>query len=328
MDAGLLSLLKDVNQRGLATVALPKVAILLCTYYGESYLTEQLDSFLAQSHSNWEVFISEDGSQDATHKILEAYREKWGDERLSVYDGPAKGFSANFISLVCRSTIRADFFAYSDQDDIWEYDKLQRAVDTLQSVPLNIPALYCSRTRLVDTKNQHITFSPLFTKPPVFANALMQNVGGGNTMVFNDAARKILCDAGENVDVVTHDWWTYMVVSGCGGKVFYDAYPSVRYRQHHNNLVGANSSWSARFMRIRMLWQGRFREWSERNIHELQRIRSKLTPENQKILDQFVAARDCYWLLPRLIGLKRSGIYRQTLFGNLGLIVAAIFKKI
>lgn len=77
-----------------------------------------------------------------------------------------------------------------------------------------------------------------------------------------------------------------------------------------------------------MLWQGRFREWSERNIHELQRIRSKLTPENQEILDQFVAARNCYWLLPRLIGLKRSGIYRQTLLGNLGLIVAAIFKKI
>ncbi|MDO8412703.1 MAG: glycosyltransferase family 2 protein [Gallionellaceae bacterium] len=305
---------------------LPKVAILLCTYHGQHYLADQLDSFAAQSYPNWEVLASDDGSQDNTHAILEAYRSKWGKERLSINFGLARGFAANFLSLTCSSSIKADYYAYSDQDDIWEADKLQRAINWLLTVPKNVPALYCSRTRLVDVHNRDIGFSPLFNKPPSFANALMQNVAGGNTMVFNNAARALLCETGANADVVTHDWWAYLLVSGCG-KVFYDAYPSIRYRQHEGNILGVNSSWVARFKRIRMLFQGHYRAWNNRNIQALQRIRHRLTPENQQILDQFVEARN-FGLWSRLIGLKRCGVYRQTLLGNLGLIAGALFKKI
>jgi glycosyltransferase involved in cell wall biosynthesis len=305
----------------------PKVAILLCTYHGQHYLADQLDSFAEQSYPNWEVWASDDGSKDDTYSILCSYRDKWGADKLSIHFGPEEGFVANFLSLTCHANIHADCYAYSDQDDVWKTDKLQRAVDFLMSIPKNVPAIYCSRTRLVDDKNQHIGLSPLFTKPPCFANALMQNVGGGNTMVFNEAARKLLCEAGKDVNVITHDWWAYLVVSGCGGKVFYDSSPSVHYRQHSSNLVGMNSSWPARFIRIRKLWQGVFRDLNDQHIKELERIRSKLTPENQKILDQFAAARND-WLLPRLIGLYRTGVYRQTFLGNLGLIAAAIFKKI
>ena len=307
--------------------ALPKVAILLCTYHGQNYLAHQLDSFAAQSYPNWEVWASDDGSQDRTHAILEVYRQMWGSERLSLHFGPAEGFAANFLSLVCKASIQADCYAYSDQDDIWEADKLERAMNWLSCIPEGVPALYCSRTRLVDAKNQDIGFSPLFIKTPSFANALMQNVGGGNTMVFNDAARKLLCLAGENIDVVTHDWWAYMVVSGCGGQVFYDAYPSLRYRQHEDNLVGMNSSLASRLVRIRMLARGQFRNWNDRHIVALQKIQAQLTPENKQILEKFIDARN-RGLVPRLIGLRRCGIYRQTLFGNLGLVAAAIFKKI
>ena len=221
--------------------ALPKVAILLCTYHGQHYLADQLDSFAAQSYPNWEVLASDDGSQDNTHAILEAYRGQWGHDRLAIHFGLARGFAANFLSLTCKSSIKADYYAYSDQDDIWEADKLQRAMSWLLTIPEDVPALYCSRTRLVDAHNRDIGYSPLFTKPPSFANALMQNVGGGNTMVFNNAARALLCEAGADADVVTHDWWAYLLVSGCG-KVFYDACPSLRYRQHGGNLVGMNSS--------------------------------------------------------------------------------------
>jgi glycosyltransferase involved in cell wall biosynthesis len=305
----------------------PKVAILLCTYHGQRYLTEQLDSFASQVYPNWDVWASDDGSQDDTHAILENYRANWG-ERLSIHRGPEEGFSANFLSMICNAGIQSDYYAYSDQDDIWETDKLQHAMDwLLLSVPGNIPALYCSRTRLVDADNRDIGFSPLFSRLPSFANALVQNIGGGNTMVFNDATRSLLREAGEYIDVASHDWWTYMVVSGCGGRVFYDSYPSTRYRQHDGNVVGMNSSWAARFVRVRLLFQGRFRNWSDRNIRALQRLRSKLTPENRQILDRFATARN-RWMLPRLIGIKRSGIYRQTVWGNLGLIAAAIFKKI
>lgn len=306
---------------------LPKVAILLCTYHGQHYLSDQLESFASQTHSNWEVWASDDGSIDDTHSILDAYKSKWGGGRLSVHFGPSEGFVANFLSLTCKAAVEADYYAYSDQDDIWEADKLERAVAWLKTVPQHVPALYCSRTRLVDADNNHIGFSPLFTKPPSFANALMQNIGGGNTMVFNNAARTLLRQAGEAISVVTHDWWAYMVVSGCGGRVFYDKYPSLRYRQHDSNLLGMNSTWPARFTRLRMSWQGRFRTWNEVNIEAIRLLNDRLTPENRRILERFAKARN-QKLIPRLLGLRSSGIYRQTLLGNLGLIVAAIFKKV
>ena len=305
----------------------PKVAILLCTYQGQHYLNEQLDSFTAQSYPNWEVWVSDDGSQDDTRAILEAYRSKWGSDRLSIHAGPARGFAANFMALTCRAGISADYYAYSDQDDIWHADKLQRALDWLRHIPTETPALYCSRTLLVDADNREIGFSPLFAKAPGFANALMQNLGGGNTMIFNDAARALLREAGEDIDVAVHDWWVYLVVSGCGGKVFYDAQPTLRYRQHAGNLIGMNANWQARFARLQSLWRGQYRNWNDRNIQALQRLRNKLSPESREILDCFAAARN-RWLVPRLIGLKRSGIYRQTMFGNLALIAGAMLKKI
>jgi len=305
---------------------LNSVAILLCTYHGGLYLADQLDSFANQTYVNWEAWASDDGSQDDTNTILESHKAKWGGEKLSIHFGPSEGFVANFLSLVCNVTIQAPFYAYSDQDDVWMADKLQRAVDWLKTIPVNVPAIYCSRTRLVDANNNNIGLSPLFTKLPSFSNALIQNIGGGNTMVFNDAARKLLSEVGEDIDVVTHDWWAYLLVSGCGGQVYYDAQPSVRYRQHESNLIGGNSTWPARFVRIRMLFQGRFRVWNNCNIDALRKIEKKLTPENKIILDRFTLARQ-QWLLPRLIGLKRSGIYRQTFLGNIGLVAAAIFNK-
>lgn len=310
-----------------ANDVLPKVAVLLCTYHGQQYLSEQLDSIEGQTHSNWEVWASDDGSEDDTHTILERYRAKWGGARISIHNGPAEGFVSNFLSLVCKADIQADCYAFSDQDDIWEADKLQRAVEWLNTAPKDVPALYCSRTRLVDAENRDLGLSPLFSKPPSFGNALIQNIGGANTMVFNDAARRLICEVGENVEVVSHDSWVYMVVTGCGGKVKYDSYPSLRYRQHGNNLVGTNSTWAGRRARIRMLWDGHLRAWNDRHLVALQRLHTHLTPESRHTLELLARARKRS-LVPRLIGLKKSGIHRQTLLDNLGLLAAAIFKKI
>ncbi|MGK5049569.1 glycosyltransferase family 2 protein [Janthinobacterium sp. GB4P2] len=304
-----------------------KIAILLCTYHGQHFLADQLDSFAAQTYTNWEVWASDDGSLDDTHAILKAYQQKWGKQRLSMHSGPAQGFAANFLSLSCDVDIVADYFAYSDQDDIWEVDKLQRAVEWLRSVPAGIPALYCSRALLVDIDNQPIGLSPLFKRMPNFSNSLIQSIGGGNTMVFNDAARALLRKAGKDVVIVSHDCWAYMVVSGCGGKVFYDACPTVRYRQHDGNLVGTNISYQARWSRLTRLWNGWFRSWNDRNIESLQRLQSSLTPENKRILDDFSIARQT-WFLPRLWLFARSGVRRQSILGNFALFVAAVFNKI
>jgi len=193
------------------------VAILLATYNGGAFLREQLASYEAQHHGNWYVWASDDGSTDRTLEILAEYQERWG-KRMTVVAGPHQGFVANFLSLVCRPEINADYYAYSDQDDLWEPEKLTRAVAWLSMVPPSIPALYCARTRLVDEQGRDRGFSPLMRRPPSFANALMQNIAGGNTMVFNAAACALLRSVEPGVEVVTFDWWTYLVVTGCGGR--------------------------------------------------------------------------------------------------------------
>ena len=304
-----------------------KVAILQCTLNGQHFLAEQLDWIEAQTYPNWKVYVSDDGSADDTLLILYQYRAKWGDDRIEVLSGPAEGFLANFLSLTCRTDIRAEYYAYADQDDVWEAEKLGRAIAWLERVPAGIPALYCSRTRLIDAKGREIGLSPLYARPPSFANALVQCIGGGNTMVFNEAARDLVRQAGEHASVVTHDWWAYLLVTGCGGKVFCDPRPTVRYRQHGNNLVGSNVIGFARLLRMRMLFDGVLGGWIDLNARALQRIRLRLTPESRRVLDEFHTARKRP-LLPRLIGLKRSGIYHQTLPGNLALFAAALLNKL
>lgn len=302
-----------------------QVAVLLCTKDGERFLAKQLDSIAAQTFPQWKIWASDDGSADGTLAVLNRYASRWGS-RLSVQPGPELGFVANFLSLACEEKIAASYYAFCDQDDIWEADKLARAVAWLATVPSTVPGLYCSRTRLIDEADRETGLSPLFSRPPGFANALVQNIGGGNTMVFNQAARVLLQKAGSRVDVVTHDWWAYLLVAGCGGTVFYDPSPTVRYRQHSRNLVGANTGWPARLARLRLLAEGRFREWNAKNLRALQGVNRMLTPENQRMLAQWAQSRK-QPLLPRLLGFKRAGIYRQTLAGNLGLLAAALFRR-
>lgn len=304
-----------------------KIAILLCTHQGQRFLAEQLASFAHQTYTDWALWCSDDGSEDGTLEMLQAFKNRFPKGKVSIINGPSDGFVSNFLSLTCNKNIDADYFAYADQDDIWKPEKLQRAVHCLSNIPIETPSLYCSRTELIHAHGQHMGFSPVFKKPPHFKNALIQNIGGGNTMLFNKAARMLITSAGSEVSVVSHDWWTYQLVSGAGGFVYYDPQPSLLYRQHDKNTIGMNITWGARFKRISMLLQGRFQEWNDRHTTELRKIKKILTQENQKTLETFTQGRDARFF-KRLYQLRKTGIYRQTLLGNLGLIAAAILKKL
>ena len=145
-------------------------------------------------------------------------------------------------------------------------------------------------------------------------------------MVMNNAAADLLRQAGP-LEVVSHDWWAYMLISGAGGEVIYDEYPSLLYRQHGNNQIGANTSWAGRFKRLGLLLSGSFREWNNTNVNALLKVKYLLNKENQVILEEFKNARNSV-LLQRVIGLWKLGIFRQTFLGNLALIFAIILKKI
>lgn len=303
------------------------VAILMCTYNGAVYLQEQLESFSSQSHTDWTLYVSDDGSTDATLALLADYQQRWGAERLVIFDGPRQGFGKNFISLLKRPEVQARYYAFSDQDDIWHSDKLERSVKRLSSIAEDTPAFYCSRTRLVDAEANVIGYSPLFTRAPSFRNALVQSLAGANTMLINGCARELLLQVPEDAIVVAHDWLTYLLVTGCGGQAIYDAEPSIDYRQHGANLIGSNASLKDRINRFRKMLSGRFVEWNDTNLQILTAMQPLLTPESKATMSHFTTARRSN-LQGRLQAFLKSGIYRQTAPGNLSLILAACLGRI
>ena len=305
----------------------PRVAILLGTFHGHRYLKEQLDSIVEQTYTSWAIWASDDGSDAQTLDILLAYQLRLGRDRLNISRGPGQGFAANFLSLTCNDKIIAEYFAYADQDDIWDPGKLVDSVECLAVLPVDVPALYCGRTLKVDELNRVVGLSALCSKPTGFGNALVQSIASGNTMVFNRAARDLLMLAGPHVVVAAHDWWTYLLVSGSGGIVLYDPQPRVRYRQHGANLIGFNNSWEKRLKHSATLLRGRYRNWNELNLSALQTVRAMLTVENQYRMEMFLMARAGN-VISRWRALRNAGVYRQTLAGNVALYFALLLTKL
>ena len=303
------------------------VCILMSTYNGEKFVAEQLQSIEDQIHTNWRLLISDDGSNDNTLDIAKKFQQKWGSNRLEIRQGPQQGFCQNFLSMACDATICADLYAFSDQDDIWMVDKLARAVAYFKaSNDSELPRAYGSRTQIVDEALKPLGFSPEFTLPRSFRNALVQSICGGNTQVFNQAAKELLEQAVRQ-QVVSHDWWLYQIVKGAGGIFYYDPKPSLLYRQHSKAIIGANSSFKARIERIFFVLNGRFKHWNDINYSALCNIRHLLTKDNQDILDIFGTFRGARFK-DRIRLLEVCGLYRQTWQGTLSLWLATIINKI
>jgi len=305
----------------------PLVAILMGTHNGARFLPEQLDSLELQTHQNWVLIASDDGSTDDTLRILRAYQAKWPAGKLIIKEGPKQGYCVNFLSMACDPAICADYYAFCDQDDVWLATKLAVAIQNIaENQEENIPYVYCGRTSYVNEKLKKIGCSPLFAFPRSFRNALIQSVAGGNTMVFNQSAKNAL----EKMGIVqhpSHDWWVYQLVTGVGGDVFYDQTPQVLYRQHKDALVGGNNSFAARIERISMVFKGELRRWSDQNIAILSAAYPWLTHGSRETLELFKKMRNAR-LKDRFRLMEVAGLYRQTWRGTISLVVAALLKKI
>jgi len=315
---------KNSNLEGSACT--PLVAILLCTYNGARFLAEQLDSLEAQTHQNWVVFASDDGSTDQTQEILQHYRVKWPSGKLTIRSGPQKGFCRNFMSLVADNSILADYYAFCDQDDVWLPEKLSRSLDVLCDIPTQMPAIYGSRTQLIDEQGLLVGISPFFAITPSFENALVQSIAGGNTMVFNHAA-KLAIQIDPQHEIVSHDWWAYLVITGMGGQFVYDPIPTTYYRQHKANIIGGKKGVFKKFSRLNSLLSGSLQEWIEGRCAGLYSVVDKLTTQNQFIFQQFCKLRKSS-IFTRVLGMKRLGIHRQHFSENVAFYFAVILNKI
>jgi glycosyltransferase involved in cell wall biosynthesis len=305
----------------------PEIAILMSTYNGAKYISQQLESIELQTHSDWTLYVSDDGSKDETLDIIKGISKQWSKNKCRLLVGPKKGFCQNFLSLACNKSIQADYYAFSDQDDVWDKNKLKVALNKLREIEIpNMPALYFGRTTYTKEDLTPYGASKKMRRPMAFRNAILQSVAGGNTVLFNQAAKKLIETIGL-VPAISHDWWLYQLITGAGGKVYYDETPYVLYRQHENALIGGNTSFYSKCKRILNVVNDQFKEWCNQNIECFLIARPYFTAENNQLVDQLIQIRKSS-LCKRTFGIFNTGIYRQTTLGTLGIIIAVIFNKI
>jgi len=312
----------------MTTPSPPHVAILMAVYNGAANLQDQLDSLAGQDHPDWHLISSDDASTDDSPALLEEFSKA---HPVTCLAGPCRGGAENFMSLIRRAPDHGapgHWLAFCDQDDVWLPDRLSRGIAALRSGDPEQPALYCSRTWITDEHLRNRRLSAPRPRPLSFRNALVQNIASGNTILLNPAAATLIEAAARKTGpVVVHDWWIYQLVTGVGGRIVHDDQPTLLYRQHAVNQIGANDTRSAQIKRIWQLLRGSFRDWNETNIKALSCVKPQLTPENQQALVAFADMR-CGLLPARLVGLRRLGLYRQSLASTLALWVSVLLKRI
>lgn len=312
---------KDVNNK--------KVAVILGFYKGKKYLLEQLKSIVSQTHKNIKIFIFDDKSPNA---ICESkiYSDQKINSKVSIINRKENiGFARNFLLGLKEVGFEFDYYAFSDQDDIWEIDKIEKALKSIQSLNSSLPILYCSRTSYFNYDcSQKIGASKDFKKKKCFKNALVQNIAGGNTIVMNKKARDLVVKSLINKKYIAHDWWCYQLISAAGGKVIFDSKKSVRYRQHRNNIIGKNTSLVDKLNRFDSFFSGKYKTWCDINIYNLYINKKLLTSDNLETLDDFANARNTKNFIKKINLFLRSGVYRQSKIETLLLIIGLLLNKI
>ncbi len=307
------------------------VDILMAVYNGADTLPAQLKSFDAQSHCNWRLLASDDGSSDKTVQVLNTFGRAHPRGQVKMIKGPQQGASENFLGLlrhVANQNPEPRWIAFSDQDDVWLPDKISRAMTTLGQCDPSLPALYCSRTWVTCRSLSNRRISAPRPRAPHFRNALVQNIAAGNTIVLNPAAVSLVLEAVKYVGpVVVHDWWLYQLISGAGGRIVHDNVPGLLYRQHEANQIGVNDTANARLRRFLQLLRGDFRAWNQTNIAALLSCGAVLRPDHLAMLESF-ARLSTLPVLQRMLLLKRLGLYRQTVGGTMTLWFAVLFRLV
>jgi len=208
----------------------PKVTILLSTFNGAKFLDEQLTSLSKQVGVQIQVYANDDGSEDSTFKILEYWQERGLIETITTSE--RIGATRAYLAML-KNCEDEEFIAFCDQDDIWDPEKIILQVREIDSTK---PTMVFSAREYVDSDNRHIGNSQKIRNLPSFNNALIENIAGGNTILLNRNAIKIV-NSVDAKDVINYDAWIYLLLSALG-ECKYIPKTLVRYRIHTNNSIG------------------------------------------------------------------------------------------
>lgn len=227
-----------------------KVNIVMSTYNGEKYLAEQIKSIQEQTFKDWQLLIRDDGSKDATPQMIREFAKQ--DDRIRfINDGDTRNYGVikSFYHLVKFES--ADYYFFSDQDDVWLPEKLQITLERAKTENTNQPLLVYTDLKVVD-QNLKVLQESMIRSQSHHANTelvqeLTENTVTGGTMLINQA----LADKWQVCDqLIMHDWYLALLAASLGKLVYLDR-PTQLYRQHDANVLGARTQ-DKRFKLLRL----------------------------------------------------------------------------
>ena len=280
-----------------------KIAVLLASYNGVKYIKEQIDSILNQKEVDVTIFISDDLSTDGT---IEYLQDIYKDFKNIVYLPSGSKFGGagkNFFRLIRDVDFSSfDFISFVDQDDIWYEDKLIRAIKTIEDKQLdayssNVLAFWeDGKEMIINKSSSQARYDYLF-----------EAAGPGCTYVLKKdlaiSLQNFICDNWEDVNKVElHDWFIYAFARENNYKWHIDEKPSMRYRQHTSNQVGANDGLKAKLKRFKKVFSSWYRE-------EIIKIIKVLRLENKYKFSKYILNKS---YLNNLLLLKYSFEFRRN----------------
>lgn len=239
-----------------------KIAILMATYNGEKYISEQIESLLEQTYDEWELFVHDDGSTDDTIAYIDSYIRKYPG-KIHLLDGKSTG-GAKYNFFYLFSQVQAPYYMTCDQDDVWMKNKVELTYKKIQEIEKSNqseqqkPYLVYTELRVVDEGLETISetmseYQALDCHRRDIKQFLLQNSVTGCTMMVNRTLRDKML-AIKNIDnTIMHDWWAALVAAQFGETAFIDE-PTILYRQHGDNSLGALEINRLSYI-IRRVWQ-------------------------------------------------------------------------
>ena len=296
-------------------VPLPHITVLMGTRNGGAFLRQQLASLAAQDHPHWSLWISDDGSTDATLPLIRAFARDQPNP-VVLLRGPQQGMAANYLGLLCHPDLPPGPVAFADQDDLWLPHHLTRGLTALaQGSAPSAGQVYCAHRMLLRDGHTPRPMRWRGQAPVTFRNALVECRTPGSGLILDAAAVALARRVGV-VDAPFWDWWITLLLTGAGATVLQDTRPGLFYRAHAGNHLGPRAGLRAALWRINKLRNGTYRAWVCQNLAMLEPYIDLLTPANQSIL------RHALSLAPRA-RLRQLSAYRHWRRDRLALWLSA-----
>ncbi len=304
------------------------VAIIMTTYNGERYVGEQIDSILASSYQEFELFIYDDGSKDSTLSILREYETKNPGKVHVIQNEKNLGVTLNFLQAICKTTM--DYVMFCDQDDVWMPNKIALTLRRIRHMEAQLgektPLAVFTDAVVVD-RELKVLFESFFHSNHLnprrtdLPHILMENKLIGCTVMINKALRNILQSRSLPTKARFHDWWVALIATSMGKIGFVDE-GTLLYRQHGNNVVGGADFYAYFKDRIKSLKQQREALKSlYRQADEFLNLYEDLLDEDCKDIMKRFAKMNQYNFLTKRKVLLQGGYLKTGFSRNIALMI-------